>query len=160
MSKSKKDYHRTLPKKRMASGALILNRSGEILLLKPSYKPVWEIPGGVVELQESPLQACRREIKEEIGIDIEIGQLLCVDYQSENDQRTEAVNFIFFGGVLSAEAIEQLQVDQKEILTFAFFTPDKVAEKTAATLGGRIAQSMEALNLGKTVYLEDQQLPH
>ena len=69
-----------LPRKTTAGGALIRNREGLILFLEPTYKPTLEIPGGVAEQNESPLDACRREVREEIGLDIEIGGLLVVDW--------------------------------------------------------------------------------
>jgi len=43
------DYYKSLPMKRMGSGALFFDSAGRILIVKPSYKDVWEIPGGVVE---------------------------------------------------------------------------------------------------------------
>jgi ADP-ribose pyrophosphatase YjhB (NUDIX family) len=38
----------------MAAGALLFDEDGRILLVEPTYKPYWEIPGGVVEADESP----------------------------------------------------------------------------------------------------------
>ena len=51
---------------RVAAGALIRNPAGQILLVKPTYKDGWDIPGGYVEPGESPGAACLRELKEEI----------------------------------------------------------------------------------------------
>lgn len=47
-------YSDTLPKKYMASGALLFNEAGELLILHPTYKDRWEIVGGIVEANESP----------------------------------------------------------------------------------------------------------
>ena len=71
-------WYESLPKKRMGSGALFLNEQGLLLLVNPTYKPQWEIPGGLVELNESPHTACIREVKEEIGLKIEPERLLCL----------------------------------------------------------------------------------
>jgi ADP-ribose pyrophosphatase YjhB (NUDIX family) len=60
-------YYKNLPKKRMAAGALILNKNNEILIVKPNYRDQWLIAGGVIEENESPKDACLREVKEEIG---------------------------------------------------------------------------------------------
>ncbi|MCF3105616.1 NUDIX domain-containing protein [Streptomyces roseoverticillatus] len=51
----------------MAAGALFFNDKGHVLLVRPSYKPKWEIPGGYIEEGESPLAACRREVEEGRG---------------------------------------------------------------------------------------------
>ncbi len=58
-------------------GAFILNDKGEVLLLKRSQnakneKGKWEAPGGAVEFGETLENAIRREMKEELGIDIDI----------------------------------------------------------------------------------------
>lgn len=46
--------------------------------LEPTCKDYWKIPGGYVETGESPSQACIREVREELGIESEIGRLLAV----------------------------------------------------------------------------------
>ncbi|MFC7641019.1 NUDIX domain-containing protein [Streptosporangium lutulentum] len=43
----------------MAAGALIRDAVGAVLLVDPTYKPQWEVPGGSVDAGESPLAACR-----------------------------------------------------------------------------------------------------
>jgi len=54
-----------MPTKRMTAGAIFLNAIGNILIVKPPYRPDWLIPGGTIEADESPKTACMREIKEE-----------------------------------------------------------------------------------------------
>lgn len=64
----------------MSAGALFLDGTGRILLVQPVYKRNWEIPGGVVELHESPRAACVREVREELGLARPFSRLLLVDY--------------------------------------------------------------------------------
>jgi ADP-ribose pyrophosphatase YjhB (NUDIX family) len=52
----------------MAAGALLFDAADRILLVQPTYKRSWEIPGGVVEADESPHTAVCRELKEELGL--------------------------------------------------------------------------------------------
>ncbi len=66
---SDKTYQRSLPKKRMSAGALFFDEVGRLLVVEPAYKANWEIPGGVVELDESPREARMREAKEELGVE-------------------------------------------------------------------------------------------
>ena len=57
-----------LPSIPVSAGALIFDRGGRLLILKPTYKPGWTIPGGVMEADgETPWQACQREVREECG---------------------------------------------------------------------------------------------
>ena len=65
-----------LPGIPVSAGALIFDRAGRLLILKPTYKSGWTIPGGVMEADgESPWEACRREVREETGIDVARGRL-------------------------------------------------------------------------------------
>ncbi|MGM1047009.1 MAG: NUDIX domain-containing protein [Bacillota bacterium] len=71
-------------------GAVILDENNCILLVLRKKSPeagYWSLPGGKVEYMEKVENAVIREIKEELGIDIEIERLLCVTnhiVQSEN----------------------------------------------------------------------------
>lgn len=54
---SSSDYTATLPRKRMAAAVLFTDVAGRALLVEPAYKDYWEIVGGCVEDNESPLLA-------------------------------------------------------------------------------------------------------
>ena len=97
MPSDHKAFSETLPKKRTAAGALFTNKEGKVLLVVPTYKSEWEIPGGTVEENESPKQACEREVLEELGISVKIGRLLRLDYRAETDHATELLIFLFEG---------------------------------------------------------------
>ncbi len=62
-------------------GALILNDKGEFLLTLRGQKAKnergkWEIPGGQVEFGETFSKAIKREVKEELNVEVEVGELL------------------------------------------------------------------------------------
>jgi len=149
-------YVKTLPMKRMASGVLIRDANKRILMVKPSYKSVLEIPGGVVEANESPYQACKRELKEELEIELVIERLLSVDYNKANDPRTESLMFIFYGGDIESDITERIKVDGKEILSFEFMTLQEIKGKTTETLFRRLEMSFNAIENQSTFYLENQ----
>ena len=60
----------------MGSAAIFSDRHDHFLVVKPNYKDHWSLPGGAVEKDESPKHACLREVKEEIGIELEAKLLL------------------------------------------------------------------------------------
>jgi 8-oxo-dGTP diphosphatase len=91
---------------RAASGVLFFDTEGRILLIRPSYKPGWELPGGYVESGETPTQAAVREVQEELGIKLPIGPLLVADWAPAANEG-DKVLFIFDGGELAPEHREQ-----------------------------------------------------
>ena len=70
-------------------GAVIIN-NGKIALIKRGNEPArgkWTIPGGLVELAETPEQAVVRETKEETGLDVENPILLDVVTNVDYDEQ-------------------------------------------------------------------------
>jgi 8-oxo-dGTP diphosphatase len=106
----------------LASGCIIRDTSGRILLVKPTYKPGWEIPGGMVEANESPLQACLREAREEIELEVRLGRLLCVDYVGVEIAPFERLMFTFDAGIISDLEIAQIVLPPDELSEFRFST--------------------------------------
>jgi 8-oxo-dGTP pyrophosphatase MutT (NUDIX family) len=91
-------YMASLAKRRMAVGALLRDESGRVLLVDPSYKVPWDLPGGAVEAEESPHAACRREVAEELGLDRHPGPIVAVDWVSSRPERPEGVVIVYDGG--------------------------------------------------------------
>lgn len=152
----KSNYIASLPKKRMGAGALFRNTQRQILMVVPSYKPVWEIPGGVVEYDESPYEACKREVEEELGLQLPLYQMLCVDYNTPTPEKSESLMFIFYGGDLTDATIQRIAVDGKEIVDYEFMALEDIEGKTTDTLYRRIAKSIQALENNASYYLENQ----
>jgi len=57
----------------VTAAAVIINNEGRILLLKHRFRPGsgWGLPGGFIEADEQPQEALRREVCEEIGLELE-----------------------------------------------------------------------------------------
>jgi ADP-ribose pyrophosphatase YjhB (NUDIX family) len=149
------DYYKNLPRKRMGAGALILNENNEILIVKPNYKDCWSIAGGVIEENESPKDACLREVKEEIGIDLKQTLLLCVDYNSNVGEKGDSLQFIFFGGKLSENEIKEIKLDKKEIIEYKFLPTTEALPFLSDKLKLRLPKCLNALRDNMTIYLEN-----
>jgi 8-oxo-dGTP pyrophosphatase MutT (NUDIX family) len=140
----------------MSAGALFFDEAGRLLVVEPTYKPNWEIPGGAVELNESPLAACQREVKEELGLEQPLHRLLCVDYLRESMDKTEALVFIFLGGTLTEAEIQAIRLPADELRRFSFLEPEMAYGRLSPRLSRRVQQCLIALDKGQTIYLEEQ----
>lgn len=154
---SDRAYQDSLPKKRMGAGALIFDENGRFLLVNPTYKEPWEVPGGIVEAHESPAQACVREVREELGLDIALKRLLLVDYLSDSPEKVEALMFIFQGPTLTQAEMEAIQLQADELSEYRFCTIDEAVMLLNARLGRRVRRSLAALAENGPVYVEDQE---
>jgi 8-oxo-dGTP pyrophosphatase MutT (NUDIX family) len=133
-----------------AAGALFFDDRGRLLLVEPTYKPGWEIPGGVVEHGETPSEACRREIEEELGLAREPGRLLVVDWAPHHGD--DRVLFVFEGGTITDPGEIRLQPD--ELRSYEFVSPHQAAERLIPRLARRVAEALGARESGETRYLE------
>lgn len=147
------EHEAKMARPRMASGALFFDDQGRVMLLEPTYKDYREIPGGYVETGESPLQACIREVREELGIAPGIGRLLAVDW-APNPSEGDKVLYIFDGGVLPSELQGQIQLQATEIRAYEYHPASVVADLTIPRLARRIGAAVEARRQGRVAYLE------
>jgi ADP-ribose pyrophosphatase YjhB (NUDIX family) len=151
-----KIYYKTLPQKRMAVVALILNEAGQILILRSSYKKHWTMPGGVVEEDESLSYALIREIKEEINLDISKFKLAALDYCSPKVVRgvlnTESVQVLFDCGTIDKQTESLIKVDGEEILEFRFCELSEALELLGIPLRKRLRSYLAEK---QTLYLEN-----
>ena len=145
---SRLQYLEALPKKRMAVGVLLFDPRDRLLIVKPQDRPGWSIPGGVVERNESPLEAAYREVQEELGIRIRILRCAGVDYSRTqiDGQWAEGVHFLFWGEVLSPEQIQQIRLQREELQAYRFAEPSEALTRLEPKLAQRIRQILSHPN--------------
>ncbi|MFC4858327.1 NUDIX domain-containing protein [Actinophytocola glycyrrhizae] len=136
-----------------AAGALIRDEQGRILLLEPTYKDHWEIPGGIIELGETPSQGCARELTEELGLVREPGPLLVVDW-APHPKLGDRVLFVFDGGTLTESEIAAIHLQAEELRSYAFLPPDEAFDRLIPRLERRMRAAVRAQETGRTGYLE------
>src|SRR5215469_8925196 len=124
--------------------ALIFDDRRRLLILRPTYKPGWTIPGGVMENDgETPWQACQREVREECGLEVTGARLACVDFRPPRPGRPGGIRFLFDCGQQDAAALRAVTLQPEEIAEYALVPvarrPGAVAEADPAPGPGRRA---------------------
>ncbi|WP_280385322.1 NUDIX hydrolase [Nocardia wallacei] len=147
-------------RKRVGADALIFDDSGRLLLVDPNYKPYWDLPGGMAEDNEPPDHAVRRELGEELGIQLTTGlTLLCIDWVSPHGVWDDSLMFIF-DAQLTPEQITQLHITDHELDAFEFCTLDQASQRLKPYVWARVASALEARASGHVAYLHDGRNPH
>lgn len=64
----------------VTAGAVVMDERGRVLLLKHRFRPGsgWGIPGGFIQSYEQPEEAIRRELREEIGLEVDVVRFVFV----------------------------------------------------------------------------------
>lgn len=152
-------YTAGLPRKRMGAGVLLTHPDGRVLLVEPTYKDHWEVPGGAVEADESPRAAAVRELAEELGIAVAVGRLLVVDWVPPREGRTDGLMLVFDGGVIADDLAAGIRLPADELRSWSWFTPDEAARRLLPLLARRITAATQARADGTTAYLENGHRP-
>ncbi len=134
-----------LPRKRAISQLLIRSTDARVLLCQLTYKRDLDLPGGVVEVSESPQLAVEREIHEELGLRITAGPLLLTDWLPPWGGWDDAICLVFDGGVVDAGLVDTIVRQEREIRSAGFFTPDEVRERCADFTARRIESALRNL---------------
>jgi ADP-ribose pyrophosphatase YjhB (NUDIX family) len=148
-------FYASLPTKRVAAGVLITDDLDRVLLLQPSYKPTWEIPGGMADEGESPRAAARRQLREELGLERDIGPLLVVDWTRPEPPRTESLAFVYDGGQLDDSQARAILLGRPELNAYGFVDLDGAVGLVSERLERRIVAALQARRARRTVELEE-----
>jgi 8-oxo-dGTP pyrophosphatase MutT (NUDIX family) len=141
-------------RKRVAVDLVIRDEAGRILLVNPTYKENWDLPGGMVEANERPREAGRRELAEELGIAVTAGRLLLLDWVGPHGPWDDQLIFVFDGGILSAAQLGSIRICDPEISEFTFVELAEAMTMLRPDIARRLARVHVALVDGTTDYSE------
>src|SRR5437762_4519817 len=107
------------------SAGAIIRQGSKLLIVKPPYHHYWLLPGGQVEEGESPREAVKREVEEELGLSARIGPLLSIDFWWKGAearwaggvyvQPHDALIMLFDGGELLVRQEQQICLPGEEL---------------------------------------------
>ena len=146
-----------LARKRAAATMLITDPAGRLLVVDPTYKPRWELPGGAVEADESPAAAAHREVVEELGLSIAPGRLLALDYVPAEGVHGEGLIVVFDGGEL--DDLIDVVLPPDELGDAAFVDVEDLDAYLPALQARRARAALAARATGTVAYLEDGHPP-
>jgi 8-oxo-dGTP pyrophosphatase MutT (NUDIX family) len=112
----------------VSSAVFIEDAEGRLLLLKQAAKEKggkWGPPAGGMEPHEDPRMTAIREAREEIGVEVELIDLIGI-YTVDRGSEKSGLAFVFRGKIVSGE----IAPAEGEITEYRFFTPDEIAELT------------------------------
>ncbi|MGK5519163.1 NUDIX domain-containing protein [Micromonospora sp. URMC 107] len=138
---------------RVAAGALFFDNEGRILLVRPSYKKHWDIPGGYVEPGESPRAACVREVREELGLTPALGPMLVVDWAPAENEGDKLL-FIFDAGSLTAEQEQAIHFADGELTEWRYVAADDLERHGPSRLTRRLRTAIAARTSSNATYAE------
>jgi len=104
-------------------GGLIVNGEGKILLAR-SHKwfDKYTLPGGHIELGETAEEAVRREVKEEVGLDVEVERLLLMQEAIYTTEFWKKRHYIFLDYLCRAKD-QPVKIDRDEIQDYTWAYP-------------------------------------
>jgi ADP-ribose pyrophosphatase YjhB (NUDIX family) len=146
---------RDWPARRLIASALITGEDDRILIVKPTYRDGWLLPGGVVESGETPAQACRREVAEELAIDVPLTRLLCVDYVPANDGAPDGAAFVFLAGKVDPATLSGIALPDGELSDFTFVDRESAMNQLIPPLARRLRLALDALDQARSAYGEN-----
>jgi RimJ/RimL family protein N-acetyltransferase/8-oxo-dGTP pyrophosphatase MutT (NUDIX family) len=131
-----------LPRKRAIAQMLVRDLDERVLLCQLTYKTDWDLPGGVVEVGESPHLAASRELTEELGLVIPAQTLLLTDWLPPWGGWDDALCLVFDGGRHPPSVADDIRRQQREIRAAEFCTPAQIAQRATDFTARRIATAL------------------
>jgi ADP-ribose pyrophosphatase YjhB (NUDIX family) len=135
-------------RKKVSVAGIAFDDDGRILLVNPSYKERWDLPGGILERGEDPVSGLRREIVEELGLECRVGELRAVDYGASDWEGAEVI-MLTFTIELSQHALQDFELADEEIAEAAFHYPEDALTMVTPRMSDRLRVALRLVPAGQ-----------
>lgn len=157
------EYFATLPKVLVAAALLIRDPADRILLVHPTYQDhSWLLPGGTLDPDEDAWRCAQREVTEELGLEVEPGRLLLVDWTVANHEkgRPPLLNLIFDGGVMTEEQLcARVVLQTEELRDWRLVAAQDLETVLVPVFAQRARHALEQVLGGSVAYLREASVP-
>jgi 8-oxo-dGTP pyrophosphatase MutT (NUDIX family) len=143
-----------LPRKRAIAQMLVRDTEDRVLLCNLTYKQDWDLPGGVVEVNESPRLAAEREVEEELALSLPAGPLVLTDWLPPWSGWDDAVCLVFDGGRHEPGLADRIVAQRREIRSARFCSAAEVHELCADFTARRIDSALANVSSGHSTFTE------
>jgi len=142
----------SMPRKRMGAGLVALDDQMRVLLVEPTYKTHWEVPGGLVELGEPPRVAVARECREELGFDVTIGRLLVMDWVPPRRLPDDGLMLLYAAGSIDSSRIV---LPPEELKSWLWCDREMMQDRLSDFMFRRLDAALTAISTGTVAELEN-----
>jgi ADP-ribose pyrophosphatase YjhB (NUDIX family) len=104
---------------------------GHVLLVQLSYRNRWGVPGGLLKRGEDPVTAARREVLEEVSLEVD----LVGDPAVQVDAEARRVDIVFVARLAPGQDPDQVRPTSPEIEAARWFAPDALPPLQPETSG-------------------------
>ncbi len=111
--------------------SVLILRAGRVLLVRRAYAPsrgAWDVPGGFIERGETAERAARREVREELGVDVRLERFVGIFPDTYGPERLPSLNIYYLARLRQEGAAVRAGDDASE---FRWFPLSRVPRKMA-----------------------------
>lgn len=133
----------TAPAHPATARGLITDTNGRWLIVRPIRDQHWHLPGGQIEQNEPPSAACRRELREELGIDLIPGPLFVLGWNPPRQQASRArFTFVFHMGRHDPHSLAAtIRLRRAELAEWCWSTPHEARSRLHPDMAERLFPS-------------------
>ncbi|MFE7638129.1 NUDIX domain-containing protein [Kitasatospora sp. NPDC057518] len=130
----------------MTTYVLCTDPASRLLVVQATGHGTWHLPGGVVETGESPLDAARREVREELGltVDLQNDDLFAIEWaQARRPGARSRLVFMWAGPILSTADTDRISLQARELSAWRWATREEAKELLHPAVAVRIRAPLQ-----------------